>query len=132
MLKEFKAFAVRGNVVDLAVGIVIGAAFGAVVNSFVSDVVMNLIAGIFGEPDFSDLVFGVGDGVVRYGAFLTAVVNFFLVALALFFVVKTINRLRGTQREKPTMRECPFCRTSIPRAASRCAACTSEVEPQAV
>ncbi|MGH2723850.1 MAG: large conductance mechanosensitive channel protein MscL [Actinomycetota bacterium] len=131
MLKEFKAFALRGNVLDLAVAVILGIAFGAVVASLVDDVLMNLIAAIFGQPDFSELTFTVNDSVIRYGSFINALVNFLLISLALFLVVRVVNRAMGVRKdEPPAMRECPFCRTSIPVAASRCSACTSQVEPQ--
>jgi large conductance mechanosensitive channel len=134
MLKEFKAFALRGNVLDLAVAVVLGIAFGVVIASLVDDVLMNLIAALFGQPDFSTLTFTVNESVIRYGRFLNAVVNFLLIALALFLVVRAVNRAMGFRKageEPPAMRECPYCRTSIPVQASRCSACTSEVEPQA-
>lgn len=134
MFKEFKAFALRGNVLDLAVAVVLGIAFGAVITSLVDDVLMNLIAAIFGQPDFSALTFTVNESVIRYGRFLNAVVNFLLIALALFLVIRAVNRAMGFRKageEPPAMRECPYCRTSIPAQASRCSACTSEVEPQA-
>jgi large conductance mechanosensitive channel len=132
-LKEFKEFAFRGNMVDLAVGIIIGAAFGAVVNSLAKDVLMNVIAAFVGEPDYTKLVWHLGrEGKVPYGTFVTEVVSFLMIAAALFFVVKGINRMMGSRDAKPeppSKRECPYCRTSIPVAATRCAACTSEVEP---
>lgn len=132
MLKEFKAFALRGNVVELAVAVILGLAFNAVVQAFANGILLNLIAGIFGKPDFSSLQVTVGDAVILYGAFLTAVVNFLIVAFALFLVVRALNRLSGVRKDESLKnRECPHCRTSIPVAASRCAACTSEVEPQA-
>jgi large conductance mechanosensitive channel len=132
MLKEFKAFALRGNVVELAVAVILGLAFNAVIQSFANDVLMALIGGIFGQPNFANLSVQVGDAVVAYGAFINAVVNFLIIAFALFLAVKAINRAMGVPRdEAPKNRECPFCKTSIPVAASRCAACTSEVEAQA-
>ena len=95
MIKGFKEFIMQGNVVDLAVGIVIGAAFGAVVNSFVNDVLMAFIGAIFGEPNFNSLVWEVGDGKVMYGSFLTALVSFLIVAAAIYFVVVVpMNHLR--------------------------------------
>ena len=127
MLREFKQFALRGNVLDLAVAVILGIAFGAVVTSFVNDILMALIAGIFGEASFGDLTFTAGDAVIRYGAFLNAVVNFLLVALALFFIVKAVNRL-SRKPEDPTVRECPFCLSKIPVRATRCSFCTSTVE----
>ena len=130
MWKEFKEFAFRGNVVELAVAVILGIAFGAVVASLVDDVLMNLIAAAIGQPDFSQLTFTVNDAVIRYGAFLNALVNFLLVALALFLVIKAVNRaIRKPSDEEPTVRECPFCMSSIPARATRCSACTMEVRP---
>jgi len=98
LIEEFKAFIARGNVIDLAVAVILGIAFGAVITSFSDDILMAIIGAIVGEPNFNDLTLDIGDGVVRYGAFLTAVVNFLLIALALFFVIKAINVFirRGT------------------------------------
>ena len=131
MLKEFKNFALRGNVIELAVAVILGLAFNAVVQSLVNDVILNLIAAIFGEANFNDLTFTVGEGVIRYGAFITALVNFLLIALVLFFIVKAMNRAMGVKDEPPKMAECPFCKSSIPVAATRCPACTSDVSAQA-
>jgi large conductance mechanosensitive channel len=131
MLREFKEFALRGNVVELAVAVILGLAFNAVVQSLVDDVLMNLIAAIAGRPDFSNLTFRVGEGQIGYGAFVTAVVNFLLIAFVLFVVVRTVNRLRGPAEEAPEQIQCPFCRTSIPAEASRCPACTSDIRPAA-
>jgi large conductance mechanosensitive channel len=131
MWKEFKEFALRGNVIELAVAVVLGIAFGAVIASLVNDVLMNLIAAVIGQPDFSRLTVTINDAVIRHGAFLNAVINFLLVALALFFIIKAVNRAtRRPSAEEPTVRECPYCMTSIPARASRCSACTSEVQPQ--
>jgi len=94
MLKEFKEFINRGNVIDLAVAVVIGAAFGAVVTSFVDDILMQIIAAIGGQPDFSSLVIDVGDGEIRYGAFINALISFLVIAFAVFLVVKAINEMR--------------------------------------
>ena len=129
MLKEFKAFAFKGNVLDLAVAVILGIAFGAVITSLVNDVLMNIVAAIVGEPDFSSLTFELGDGVIRYGAFLTALVNFLLVAFALFLVVRSVQRaLARNKGEEPSdVHPCPYCLTNIPVEASRCSACTSEV-----
>lgn len=131
MFKEFKAFALRGNALDLAVGVVLGIAFGAVVNSLVNDVIMNLIAAIGDQPDFTGYALSLGGANVRYGNFVNAVVNFLIVAFALFMLVRVLNRVlrpKGAE-ETSDMRECPYCKASIPSSASRCQACTSEVEP---
>jgi large conductance mechanosensitive channel len=105
MVREFKEFISRGSVVDLAVGIVIGAAFTAVVQSFVDDVLNAIIGAIVGKPNFENLTFEIGDGVVRYGAFLTAVINFLIVGFALFLVVRAINRFRRKEEPEPTTTE---------------------------
>ena len=134
LLAEFKAFAFKGNVVELAVAVILGLAFNTVVQSSTNDVLMNVVAGIFGQPEFSALSFGLGDATVHYGAFLNTVVNFLLVAAVLFFVIKAINkalRPRGAPEEAPSTRECPYCKSVIPITATRCGACTSEVEPLA-
>ena len=132
MFKEFKEFALRGNMVDLAVGIIIGIAFGQVVDSMAKDVLMNAVAAVFGEPDYSKLTLSIWKGTIFYGKFLTACASFVMVAVALFFVVRGINRIvggRNTPAEPPARRDCPYCCTSIPAAATRCSACTSDVQP---
>ncbi|HEX6310741.1 MAG TPA: large conductance mechanosensitive channel protein MscL [Acidimicrobiia bacterium] len=101
MLEDLKKFLLRGNVVDLAVAVVIGIAFGAVVTSLVDDVIMAVIGAIFGKPNFDDLTFHIGDGVVFYGRFLTAVVNFLIIGTALFFVVRTVQRFFRTAEPEP-------------------------------
>lgn len=135
LLDEFKEFALRGNVVDLAVGVVIGAAFNAVVQSFANDVLLNLVAAVFGKPDFSGLAWTVNGAAIGYGALLTALVNLVLVALGVFLVVRLLNRLRRPADpgvpEPPTTRTCPYCITVLPKEASRCSACTSQLDPQA-
>jgi large conductance mechanosensitive channel len=131
MLKEFKAFLLRGNVVDLAVAVVIGIAFGAVIAALVADIITPLIAAIFGSHDFSALTFTVNNSTFLYGAFINAVVAFVLVAAAVFFfVVKPMNALaarRETEEPAPSTRDCPECLSEIPLAARRCRYCTAEV-----
>jgi large conductance mechanosensitive channel len=129
---EFKQFVLRGNVIDLAVGIVIGAAFVAVVQAAVEDLLTPLIAAIFGQPDFSRLTFEVGGSVFKYGHFLNALISFVIVALVVFFfVVKPMNALMSLSQRRespdPSTRKCPECRSEIPIDARRCAFCTSEV-----
>lgn len=134
MIKEFRQFLLRGNVVDLAVAVVIGAAFGAVVTAFVADLITPLIAAIFGKPSFSDLTFTINGSRFLYGDFLNAVLAFVLVAAAIFFVVvKPMNALaaRRARAEDPTTRDCPDCLSEIPLAARRCAYCTVELQPAA-
>ena len=132
MLKDFKEFLLRGNVVDLAIAVVIGAAFGAVVAAFVADFVTPLIAAIGGQPDFSALDFRINGSTFRYGHFINAVIAFLIIAAVIFFfVVRPINRLMERRRtgqpvDEPT-RECPQCVSEIPLRASRCAFCTAEV-----
>jgi large conductance mechanosensitive channel len=124
----FRDFILRGNVIDLAVAVVIGAAFGAVIASFVADILTPLL-GLIGVPDFSTASFTVGDAEVRYGAFLNAVITFLLVALAIYlFVVRPVNaieerRQRGHEAS-PTTQTCPECASEIPAAARRCPMCT--------
>lgn len=130
MLNDFKAFLLRGNVVDLAVGVVIGAAFGSVVKSFVENLLTPLIA-IPGEVNFASLDATVGGGVFRYGQFLNDILAFVLIAAAVFFfVIRPVNNLMARRRTEPevetTTRECPECLSSIPTAATRCAFCTAK------
>lgn len=132
MIREFRDFLLRGNVIDLAVAVVIGAAFGAVVTSFVADVLTPLL-GLIGVPDFSTLSFEAGDATVSYGVFLNALISFLLVAAAIFFfVVKPMNALAARRAarepgEAPTTKPCPFCATDIPMGATRCPHCTSQL-----
>lgn len=100
MIQEFKDFVNRGNVLDLAVAVVLGAAFGAVVTSFVDDVLMQIIAAIGGEPDFSSLTVDIGDGVIRYGSFINAIISFVFIAFGVFLVVKAVNRMRREKGEE--------------------------------
>ena len=108
MIKEFKEFVAKGNVVDLAVAVILGAAFGLIVKSFTDDILGGILAAVGGKPTFNDLVIHVGEGTIRYGSFLTTVINFLIVALALFVVVKAINRmqqLRKSQEEEEAQKE---------------------------
>ncbi len=135
-LRDFKAFVLRGNVVDLAVGIIIGAAFGTVVAAFVKDLITPLIAAIGGQPDFSGLFFTLNKSKFLYGDFINAVVSFLIIAaVVFFFVVRPINRLMERRKSQapadPTERNCPYCLSSIPIKATRCAYCTQEVPLQA-
>jgi large conductance mechanosensitive channel len=129
-VKDFKAFLLRGNLVDLAVGIVIGLAFTAVVTAFVASLVTPLIAAIFGSPDFANLTFTINGSVFTYGVFLNALISFVLVAIVLFFlVIKPVNALaaRSRRQVEATTRPCPECLTEIPLEATRCSACTAVV-----
>ena len=137
MLSGFKQFILRGNVVDLAVGVVIGAAFGSVVTAFTADLLTPFIAALVGKPDFSAVNFTVGTAVFKLGDFLNALVSFLLVAAAVyFFVVTPINALIARTRKDPapadpTTKKCPECKMEIPIDARRCAHCTSQVSAQA-
>lgn len=149
MFKEFKEFAMRGNVVDMAVGIIIGASFGAIVKSLVDDVIMPPIGLVLGNVDFSNLYFVMKDGAaaaapyvslaeakkagavtLNYGLFINAVVSFTIVTFAVFLLVRTINRLRAAEDAapaEPTTKDCPRCYSAIPLKATRCPHCTSEL-----
>jgi large conductance mechanosensitive channel len=133
MLKDFKTFLLRGNVVDLAVGIVIGAAFGAVVTGLVKDLLTPIIAAIFGSHDFSSLKFTINGSEFLYGDFLNALIAFISIAAAVFFfVVQPVNALMARRRTEPNVedetRPCPECLSEIPRAARKCAFCASTVQ----
>ncbi len=149
MLKEFKEFALKGNVVDMAVGIIIGAAFGAVVTSLVNDIIMPPIGLLLGDVDFADLFILLKEGdpvgpylslaeaqaagavTINYGIFINAFISFLVVALTVFLLVRNINRLRREEKEKapaePTTQECPYCLSTIPLEAVRCPHCTSQL-----
>ena len=132
-MKDFKEFLLRGNLVDMAVGIVVGVAFAAVITAFVSDLITPLIAAIGGNHDFSSLTFTVHKSRFLYGSFINALLSFVLVAAVMFWlVIKPVNRLMTMRRvEGPvaeTTRECPQCLSQIPIAAHRCAFCTSQLD----
>ena len=131
-MDEFKAFILRGNMVDLAVAVVIGAAFGAVITSLVKDIIMPIIGAFGGKPSFDDYWFAINGSQINIGTFITALVAFLiLAAVVFFFVVKPVNWLMARRKTEtpvdPTTRECPYCLSSIPAAATRCAFCTSVV-----
>jgi large conductance mechanosensitive channel len=129
MLKEFREFAMRGNVMDLAVGVIIGGAFGAIVASLVNDILMPLVGLVLGGVDFSALAVQVGAATVKYGAFIQAVVNFLIIAFVIFLIVRAMNRLKGPAPAPaaPTTKDCPHCFTAIPIKATRCPNCTSQL-----
>jgi large conductance mechanosensitive channel len=150
MLKEFREFAMRGNVIDMAVGIIIGAAFGTIVTSLVSDIIMPPIGLILGNADFSNLFYVLKEGTssgpyaslaeareagattINYGLFVNTIISFIVIAFVVFFIIRTINRLRREEEApsaEPTTKECPYCLSSIPIKATRCPHCTSELEP---
>lgn len=151
MLKEFKEFATRGNIMDLAVGVVIGGAFQAIINSLVSDIIMPAVSIFTGKVNFSDMVFTVGSASIKYGNFITAIVNFLIIAFSIFLVITYLNKLnkkmeqiKHGQIEKinsklgkpkkettvaiPTVKICPHCYSEINYKATRCPNCTSELE----
>jgi large conductance mechanosensitive channel len=144
MLKEFKEFAMRGNVLDMAIGIVIGAAFGAIVTSFVDDLLMPPIGLLLGGVDFTNLFISLdgqqyaslaaaqeaGAATINYGLFISTVIDFLIVAFAIFLLVRQVNRLQAEPEEapaEPTSKDCPYCATEIPIQATRCPNCTSEL-----
>jgi large conductance mechanosensitive channel len=148
MLKEFKEFAMRGNVIDMAVGIVIGGTFGVIIKSLVDDILMPILGLLLGNADFTNLFFVLRDGTVagpyetlalaqeagavtvNYGLFINAVVSFIIVAFAIFLLIKGINRLHREEEvppEEPTTKVCTYCFTDIPIGAMRCPNCTSEL-----
>ena len=133
MLKGFKEFISRGNVVDLAVAVVIGAAFGAVVTALVADFITPVIAAIGGQPDFSSLSFTVNGSRFAYGHFVNAVISFLIVAAAVYFlVVVPLERVLRKPQEDAKLRECPECLSMVPTEARRCMYCTSEIGPATV
>ena len=128
--EEFKAFAMRGNVLDMAVGVVVGSAFTAIVNSLVNDIISPII-GLFFNADFSDVVIQIGDVGIGVGAFLNAIINFLIVAFVLFVTIKAINMLHKKPAEEPkepTTKKCPYCQSEISIKAVRCPHCTSKLE----
>jgi large conductance mechanosensitive channel len=149
MLREFKEFALRGNVVDMAVGIVIGAAFGTIVKSFVDDVLMPPIGLLLGKVDFANLFIVLKEGTkaagpyaslgaakaagavtINLGLFINTIISFIIIAFAVFLIIKGINRMRREKEAalaEPTTKDCPFCFTTIPIKASRCPHCTSQL-----
>jgi len=127
-LGEFKAFAMRGNVLDMAVGVVVGSAFTAIVNSLVGDIISPVI-GLFFNADFSQVGISIGDVTIGLGAFLNAVINFLIVAFVLFLVLKLFNALhKKPAPAAPTTKTCPYCQSSISIKAVRCPHCTSKLE----
>lgn len=144
MLKEFREFAMRGPVLDLAVGVIIGVAFGAIVTSFVNDIIMPPIGLLLGGVDFSNLFINLsgqpydtlkaakdaGAATINYGVFLNAVLNFLIIAFAIFLVIKQVNRMqRPAPAAAPATRDCPYCQMSVSLKATRCPHCTSELKP---
>lgn len=132
-LAEFKEFALRGNVMDLAVGVIIGASFQAIIKSLTGDVISPFI-GIFAKTDFSNLILTLNGSEIKYGAFVTAIINFLITAFVIFLLIKGINKLQNLRKPKeepaeeaPTTKKCPFCCSEIAIEATRCPHCTSEI-----
>jgi len=148
MLKDFKEFIMRGNAVSMAVGVIIGIAFGGIVNSLVNDVIMPPVGLLLGNVDFSNLFVVLKEGAtsgpylllsaakeagavtLNYGVFVNTIINFLIIAIVLFFIIRAINRLIKKKEVKPTTKDCPFCLTSINIKATRCPNCTSELKVQ--
>ena len=128
MIKDFKGFALSGNVVDLAIGVILGVAFGAVVDTFANDLLLGVIGAIFTVPDPSNLSLGINGTEVYYGKFLGALMNFLLIAGVLLLVVKLLMRV-GMNFRAQGNRECDFCKSFVPVDATKCMFCTSEIEP---
>jgi len=149
MLKEFRKFAMRGNVVDMAVGIIIGAAFGSIVSSLVADIIMPPIGFVLGNVDFTNLFLTLKEGelagpyaaladaqaagavTINYGLFINTIISFLIIAFAIFLLIRGVNRLQEEEQappEEPTTKDCPFCFTEISIHASRCPNCTSQLE----
>ena len=135
LIKEFKEFISRGNVMDMAVGVIIGGAFTAIVNSLVNDMLMPLLSLLTGGFDFSGLCIALGEGEnaakINYGSFISAIINFLLIALVIFLIIKAINKVSRKKKEEapvPTTKECPYCKEQIAIEATRCPHCTSKLE----
>ncbi len=132
MLKEFKEFVMRGNVLDLAVAVIIGGAFGKIIGSLVNDILMPLIGLVMGGVNFAELSFTVGDAVVTWGAFVQAIVDFVIIAFVIFMIVKcatcTKKKEEPAPPAEPTTKDCPYCFTTIAIKATRCPNCTSELK----
>ena len=147
MFKQFKEFAMKGNVMDLAVGVIIGAAFGKIVTSLINDMIMPVIGSLLGKVDFSNLFISLSGGAyptlaeakkagaatLNYGLFVNALIDFLIIGLVIFMMVKWVNKMRkpapAVAAAAPTTKECPFCFTMIPIKAVRCPACTSQLKP---
>ena len=149
MLKEFKEFALKGNIIDMAIGVIIGGAFQKIVSSLVNDIIMPTLAIFTGKVDFSDLVFTVGNSSIKYGCFITTIVDFLIIAFSIFIAIRTINKLNNKAKEnldkvshknkifkknkakdtveEPTTKVCPFCFSEINIKATRCPHCTSDL-----
>ena len=127
MLKEFREFAIRGNVMDLAVAVIIGAAFGKIVTSLVDHILTPLLGLVMGGIEFSGLNTQIGGAVIEWGLFIQAIIDFVIIAFVIFLLVRAMNRLKKEEPVTPTTKECPHCFTTIPLKAARCPNCTSQL-----
>ena len=128
MLKEFKDFAMRGNVMDLAIAVIIGGAFGKIIASLVNDILMPLVGLLLGGLDFSGLAITVGEAAINYGLFIQAIVDFVIVAFVIFLLVRAMNNMKKPEpAAEPTTKDCPYCFSTIPIKATRCPNCTSQL-----
>jgi len=128
MLKEFREFAMRGNVMDLAIAVIIGGAFGKIITSLVADILMPLIGLVLGGFSVNDLAITVGDAVIKWGVFVQSLIDFIIVAFVIFMLVRTLNRFKKPAPvAAPTTKDCPHCFTAIPIKATRCPNCTSQL-----
>jgi len=129
MLNEFKAFAMRGNVLDLAVGVIIGGAFGKIVSSLVNDILMPLVGLVMGGVNFSEMAFTVGAATVKWGAFIQTIIDFIIIAFVIFLIIRSANKLQtAPPPSEPTTKQCPHCFSVINIKATRCPECTSELQ----
>ncbi len=129
MLKEFRAFVMRGNVLDLAVGVIIGGAFGKIVTSLVGDILTPIIGLVMGGVDFSGLTFTVGKAQITYGIFINNIIDFLIIAFVIFMIIKAANAAKKpSPAAEPVTKECPYCFSTIPIKATRCPNCTSEIK----
>lgn len=128
MLKEFREFAIRGNVMDLAVAVIIGGAFGKIVTSLVDNILTPLIGLVVGGVDFSGLSFTFGGEEIMWGAFVQSIIDFIIIAFVIFLLVRAMNRLKREEPTTPTTKECPYCASTIPLKAVRCPNCTSQLQ----
>lgn len=128
MLKEFKEFIARGNVIDMAIGIIMGSAFTAIVKSLVDDILMPIISGLTAGINYEDIVVNIAGASLKVGNFINAIISFLIIALVMFMIVKALNaRHAGEEEEEVTTKDCPFCKSEIPVEATRCPHCTSKL-----
>lgn len=127
MLKEFKEFIARGNVIDMAIGIIMGSAFTAIVTSLVDDILMPIISGLTAGINYEDIVVNIAGASLKVGNFINAIISFLIIALVMFMIVKALNSRHADEEEEVTTKDCPFCKSEIPVEATRCPHCTSKL-----